>query len=209
VKLLQTLRETTIGRALLAYYDDLPRWTLVSLAFALALVPSGLAAARGEIALALGFSFPAAVVMAGLVRLLTITLDGSAPRWAHLWAAGGVYRATLTGWGACVLAGFALLTPLLVVLAVPALMLVMIAVQVMLVSARLPGSVRQAWRNAFVIALRYPIVALGLVGLAVVAAWGIVQSGGALLVALPALWAAIAVYAVDDVVRTEQRRRTP
>jgi hypothetical protein len=62
----------------------------------------------------------------------------------------------------------------------------------------------QAWRNAFIMAVHYPVVALGLVLLGVLTAWAVAASGGALIIALPALWAAIAVYTVDDLIRSLQ-----
>ncbi len=207
MKLLNVLRETTIGRALLAYFFDLPRWTLLNLVFALALAPSLVAALRGETALAIALSFPAALAMAGLVGMFSATVDGTAPRWSHLWARSDIYLVTLSAWGACALAALALLTPLLYLVVIPALILLLVAPLATLVSAQLRGGVAQAWRNGFVLAVRYPLVALGLIVLALVAGWVILYSRGTLLVALPGLWAAIAVYTVDDLIQSIQQQK--
>jgi hypothetical protein len=206
VRLLSALRETPIGRALIAYFVDLPRWTLLNIAFALALTPSVVAVASGETVLAFVLSFPAALVMAAILRLLSLTIDGSVPYWSKLWSATAPYIVTLSVWVACVLAGLVLLTPLSYLMLLPALILFLIAPLVVGVSARLHVNLLHAWRNGFVIAVRYPMVALGLVFLMLIVIWALVQTGGALIVVLPGLWAAIAVYTVDDIIRTTQEQ---
>jgi hypothetical protein len=183
---------------------------VLNIAFALALAPSLLAALRGELALALGMSFPAALVLAGMVRLLCAAAEGRPPYFRLLWEDVRLYGVMLTVWGACVVAGLALLTPLLYVAVVPALVFALLAPLVVCVGARLKVGVALAWRNAFVLAVHFPVVALGLVMLGGIVAWGISASGGALIVALPALWAVIAVYTVDELIRTlnEQEKQT-
>lgn len=206
MKLLGVLRETPIGRALIAYFVDLPRWVLLNALFALVLAPSLLAVVRGEITLALALSFPPAVVLAGLVRLLSVTLDGRAPQWALLWQEKRVYLVVLSVWAVSVLAGLLLLTPLLYMAVVPAVVILLLAPLAITGAARLNSTLGDAWRNALVLAVHNPIVALGLVLLGLAAAWGISASGGALVFALPALWAAIAVYTVDDLIHTLQKQ---
>jgi hypothetical protein len=206
MKLLGVLRETPIGRALIAYFVDLPRWALLNALFGLALVPSLFAVVRGEIALALVLSFPPAAVLAGLVRLLSVTLNGRAPQWSQLWQEKLVYGVVLSAWGASVLSALLLFTPLLYVAVVPAVVILLLTPLAICGAARLNVSFVDAWRNALVMAVHYPVVALGLVLLGLLTAWGISASGGALVFALPALWAAIAVYSVDDLITTLQKQ---
>lgn len=202
MKRFDVLYETPIGRALAAYFFDLPRWTLFNVIFALALAPSLLAVLNGEFALALVLSFPPAFVMVGLIRHLSMTAENRAPRWSSLWADVRGYRVVLSVWGASILVGLILLTPLLYVAVVPAVIVLFLAPLAICSSERLHVGIPHAWRNAFIMAVHYPVVALGLVLLAVLSVCGVVLSRGALVIVLPALWAAISVYTVDDLIQS-------
>lgn len=207
MKILGVLRETPIGRALIAYFLDLPRWALLNALFGLALAPSLLALVQGELPLAIALSFPAALVLAGIVRLISATPSGRAPLWSLLWKdAHSYYAVVITVWIAGAAAGLLLLTPLLYLAVLPAVVIMLLAPLTLTSAARLNNTLADAWRNALVLAVHNPIVALGLVLLGLVTAWGISISGGALVFALPALWAAIAVYTVDDLITTLQEQ---
>lgn len=207
MKFFRLLQETTIGRAVIAYFIDLPRWVLLNIAFAAALIPSLLAIIQGELALALVFSFPAALVLTWQIRLLSVTTDGRQPRWSMLWTDLRGYLVVLSAWVICVLAGLALLTPLYFVAVIPMLLVLLFAPVAICGSACLNVSFTQAWRNALVIAVHHPIIALGIVVFGGVMVWGVSISGGALIVALPTLWAAIAVYTVDDLINALLKQR--
>lgn len=209
MKALEALRETPIGRALIAYFVDLPRWALLNVLFALALVPSvWFAAMTEDFALALLLSFPPTLVLSAQIRLLGAAAQGNAPYWSLLWEDRGGYLVVLSAWILCVGMGLLLLTPLLYVAVIPALVVLLLAPLAICARVRLRVGLVDTWRNALIIAVRFPVVALGILLLALVAAWGISVSGGALVVALPALWAAIAVYTVDDLVVTLKEERT-
>lgn len=209
MKALEALRETPIGRALIAYFVDLPRWALLNVCFALALVPSvWFAAMTRDFALALLLSFPPALVLSAQIRLLGATTEGRSPEWSLLWTDRAGYLVVLTAWLLCVGVGLLLLTPLLYLAVIPALVVLLLAPMAICARVRLRVGLVDTWRNALLIALRFPVVGLGILLLALVAAWGISVSGGALVVALPALWAAIAVYTVDDLIVTLKEERT-
>jgi hypothetical protein len=210
MKLLDALHETPIGRALTAFFVDLPHWVLFNVIFAAALAPVLFAALRGEFMLALVLSFPPALVMAGLIRHLSMVAENSALRWSSLWVNGRGYRAVLSVWVAIVAAGLMLLTPLLYVAVIPAVIVLLLAPLALCSSERLHVSTLQTWRNAFIMAVHYPVVALGLVLLAALSVWCVLLTQGALIIVLPALWAAISVYTVDDVIRSlRAKENTP
>jgi hypothetical protein len=206
MRLFAALRDTPIGRALIAYFTDLPRWTLLNIGFALALLPSIIAVLQREFALALVFSLPPILVMTWLMRLLSVTLDGRAPHWSLLSSDLHSYSIVLSVWGVFVMVGLVLLTPLRYLAVVPALLLLLVGPFVICISTQICVSTRQAWRNAFVMAVHYPVVSLGLFSLGGLATWCVSVSGGALILALPALWATITVYTVDELIRSLQEQ---
>ncbi|MAU08308.1 MAG: hypothetical protein CL607_00685 [Anaerolineaceae bacterium] len=202
MRILRYLQETTIGRALIAYFVDLPRWVLLNIAFSVTLLPSAFALILGHVALALCLSFPAAWVLAVMIRFFAKTTDERKPRWSLLWTNIGDYKVVLSAWLCLVIAGLCLLTPFYVVAVIPLILVLMLAPMAISNAECLPVTFWEAWRNAFVMAVHYPIVALGVVLFGGLIAWGISVSGGALLVALPALWASITVYTVHDLIHS-------
>ena len=202
MRLVHYLQETTIGRALIAYFVDLPRWVLLNLAFSVTLLPSAFAFILGQTALALILTFPAAWVLAAMIRLFANTTDDRVASWSLLWTNIGSYKVVFSAWLCLVIAGLCLLTPLYIVAVIPMVLVLMLAPMAISNAECLPVTFWEAWRNAFVMTVHYPIVALGVVLFGGLMAWGISVSGGALIVALPALWAAIAVYTVHDLINS-------
>ena len=202
MRLVRYLQETTIGRALIAYFVDLPRWVLLNIAFSVTLLPSAFAFILGQTALALILSFPAAWVLAVMIRFFANTTDDRVASWSLLWANIGSYKVVFSAWVCLVVAGLCLLTPFYIIAVIPMVLVLMLAPMAISSAECLPVTFWEAWRNAFVMAVHYPIVALGVVLFGGLMAWGISVSGGALIVALPALWAAIAVYTVHDLINS-------
>ncbi|MCA9886143.1 MAG: hypothetical protein KC708_24390 [Anaerolineae bacterium] len=202
MRLVHYLQETTIGRALVAYFVDLPRWVLLNIAFSVTLLPSAFAFILGQTALALILTFPAAWVLAAMIRLFANTTDDRVARWSLLWTNIGSYKVVFSAWLCLVVTGLCLLTPFYILAVIPMIVVLMVAPMAISNAECLPVTFWDAWRNAFVMAVHYPIVALGVVLFGGLMAWGISVSGGALIVALPALWAAIAVYTVHDLINS-------
>ncbi|KXK52201.1 MAG: hypothetical protein UZ13_01453 [Chloroflexi bacterium OLB13] len=74
----------------------------------------------------------------------------------------------------------------------------MIGVFALCVPSLLDSEGVQLWRNALVLAVHYPIVALGLLALMAVGAWAIWLTRGALILVVPPLWSLIAAFTTQD-----------
>lgn len=203
MNLVRGLSATPIGRALIAYFLDLPRWTLLNILLIVSLIPFMgallLGIAEGWIVL---LTFPAVMVSGGMVNMGTRVVKDESPHWRDLFVTLATYSTALVIWGAVVI-GLALLMselPLLhlFILAAVVLALLMIAVFALFLPALLSVKGVLVWRNALVLAVHSPIVALGLLALLIVGGWAIWISRGALLVVIPALWVMIAAYSVQD-----------
>jgi hypothetical protein len=210
-RLADVLPGTPIGRALLAFWRDLPLWVACNLALGVAVAPPVVAALGGQLALAPALSFPAVALVAGVAEAAAIAAEGGAPRLAHL--ARGASPVALSVWAALALVAgsFLLNAPALVValqcaVAVVALMLAPFALCLPPLTTRRPALV---WRNALVLAVRAPWVALGLLALATLVGWAVALSRGALLVALPSLWVVVAVFSTRDLARAAGPRPHP
>lgn len=202
MRILHALSETPIGRALVTYFFDLPRWTLANLLLAVALVPALFAALRGTPELIAVFCLPAALVSAGLVNMASRQASGDAPRWRDTLRYPDTYIVAFALWAV----GVVLLALLFsnppdvafFVLCAVLLALYMIGVFALFLPALLQVKGGLVWRNALLLAVVYPVVGLGLLALLAVAAWAVWVSRGGLLLVTPALWTMIAVFSVHD-----------
>ena len=80
MRLLQALSETALGRAVIAYVFDLPRWTLANILFAAALIPAYFVLTQ-ELLLTVGVAtLPAALVLAGMINMAASQTAEDAPR---------------------------------------------------------------------------------------------------------------------------------
>lgn len=202
MRIFHALSETAIGRALLAYFFDLPRWTLANALLALAFAPALLALVQGHSDWIAALCFPAAMVSAGMVNMASRQADGDAPRWRGVFSNSATYLAAFILWAGGVIA-LALLfrdPPMVVFVIICALALAffMIGVFALFVPPLLNVRGLLVWRNALVLAVVNPIVALGLLALLAVAAWAVWISRGALVFCVPAVWVLIGVFAVHD-----------
>lgn len=201
------LQATALGRALLAYVIDLPLWSAASVVLALTSTPSLVALAQGHPLYALLFWLPAALVLAGIAGGLAATVDGTTPR-PRLFLRGPFIPA-LTAWTLLAAIGLTffieLPAPLIIVQCMVALLALMLAPLVGCLPALLPMSAGMAWRNAFVVAVHYPVRALGLAALAVVASVLVLATRGALLLVLPGLWLSIALYTTHEILTEIQQ----
>lgn len=203
MKILAILAETPIGRAILAYFADLPRWTLANIAFAIALAPALLAFYLDDLLLAALLAFPALFALAGQCHAFALAAEGRVPRWRHLLPAS--LPLTLALWAALAL-------PLILLLLNPppilfgllcALLVVALLVTPFALCFPPPMPARLRLRNAFVLAVHFPIVALGLLVLVALFAALAAATRGALLVALPALWSAIAAFSTHQLLHSQ------
>lgn len=200
MKLLAALSETPIGRAIMAYTADLPRWTAANVLFAIALAPTLLAFYLGDFLLAILLSFPALLALSGQCHAFAQTAEGRAPRWRDLLRAN--IPVTLALWGVLALPTLALLfnPPLIVFGLLCGIIVVGLLVSpfALCLPHLMPVGV---WRNALVLAIHFPIVALGLLVLIGVFVAVAVATRGALIIALPALWASIAVFSTHQLIQ--------
>ncbi len=198
---IEALSATPIGRALLAYWSDLPLWVLANGIFAVSLLPSFTAWLIGSIPLTILLSFPAVLVSAGVTNSLAQTIEDRAVRWRDL--LHGPRRVALTLWVILALLALSFLfeTPTIVfaVQCLMAVVVLMLSPFVICVSVLYPTNIPLAWRNAFVCTVHFPLVALGLVALALVLGWLVILSKGALLLIAPSLWLCITMYSAYEI----------
>jgi hypothetical protein len=196
MKILALLAETPIGRAILAYFADLPRWTLANIAFAIALAPALLAVYLDDLLLAALLAFPALFALAGQCHAFALAAEGRVPRWRHLLPAS--LPLTLALWAALALPFILLLLNPPPILFGLLCALLVVALLVAPFALCLPAAMPARLRGAFVLAVHFPIVALGLLVLVALFAALAAATRGALLVALPALWSAIAAFSTHQ-----------
>lgn len=207
MKILATLTETPIGRAIIAYFADLPRWTVANIGFAVALAPTLLAAYIGDFLLAILLAFPALFALSGQAHAFAQTVEGRAPRWRDLLRAN--LPLTLTLWASLALPLILLLLnppPIFFGLLCIILVILLLIVPFALCLSHLTSTgFWLTWRNAFILAIHFPIVALGLLVLIFIFAAAVVATKGALIIALPALWVSIAVYSTHQLLHDSSR----
>jgi hypothetical protein len=203
MNLVRGLSATPIGRALIAYFLDLPRWTLLNILFGVSLIPIIGALLNGNtdwwIIL---LTSPIAIVSGGMVNMAAPVVKEDAPRWRDVLTAPATYSTALVVWGGVVMAWALFMSELpallLFILCAVVLAFLMIGVFALFLPALLGVKGGLVWRNALVLTVHSPIVALGLLALLGVGAWGIWFSRGALVLVIPALWVMIAAYSVQD-----------
>lgn len=202
MRLLQSLSETHIGRALIAYFFDLPRWTLANLIFAASLIPAHLALGS-EMPLWALATLPTALVIAGMINMAAAQTVDDAPRWSSITLYPATYIVAFVVW----LIAVALLTPMLLfdlplalifAVGIVLLSLLLIGVFALFVPSLLKARSGVIVHNALVLALPSPMVGLGIIALAVVGGWAMWVSKGALVVVVPALWVLITSFSIDE-----------
>lgn len=213
MRLLHALSETALGRALIAYFFDLPRWTLANMLFAVALAPAYLALASEQLTVAAAATLPVVPVAAGMINMAASQTAAKAPRLRDAFA----YPATLitvfvvwavtAAFATVVLAG---VTPVVVfVTGIVFLSVLLIGVFAIFLPSQLQVEGMLVGRNALVLAVSNPIIGLGMLALAGIGVWAVWVSKGALIVVVPALWVLLAAFAVDDrikAIRSAQNR---
>lgn len=202
MRLLHALSETPIGRALVAYFFDLPRWTVANALLGLSLAPALLAALQGPPEMIGVFCLPAALVSAGMVNMAARQAGEGAPRWRDILRYQDTYFVAFLLWAAGVVA-LALLfsdppVAIFFAICIVVLALYMIGVFALFLPALLQVKGWLVWRNALLLAVVYPVVALGLLALLAAAAWAVWVSKGGLLLVAPAVWTLIGVFSVHD-----------
>ncbi|MCC7449880.1 MAG: hypothetical protein IT324_20845 [Anaerolineae bacterium] len=199
----EALQESPIGQALLAYWDDLPLWMFGNIALAVSLLPAFTAWLIGSNLLAILLSFPAAFMTAGIANVAALSARDQHPRWRDLWR--GRYPVALSVWAllAVILLTFGFDTPMFVFIiqCVIALISLMLSPFALCISVLHPTPLRLVWRNALVLAVHFPMIALGLLALAFLMGWIVVLSKGALWLVMPALWICVAMHTTDDITR--------
>lgn len=202
MRILQALSETSLGSALVAYFFDLPRWALMNVLCALAFLPAYYALTNGAFLWVAFATLPVVPVLAGMMNMSASHVFKNAPRLKQMW----LYPATLVTvflvWLGVVIFATLLVADvpfmLVVFMGMLLLSLLMIGVFAVFLPSQLKVKDGLVWRNALVLAVTNPIVGLGMIALAVVGAWAIWISKGALIVVVPSLWVLMAAFTVDD-----------
>lgn len=205
MRLLQSLAETALGRALIAYFFDLPRWTAASILFALALLPACLALLNGLLLGVAAATLPVVPVVAGMINMAAGQTAENAPRLRDALAYPATLFAVFAVWaGAAIVLTLALAgVPLAAVFGagVALFSLLMVGVFAIFMPSQLCVAGWLIWRNGLVLAVSSPMVALGLLALGGVGVWAVWVSKGALIVAIPSLWVLLAAFTVDERIR--------
>lgn len=202
MSLLQSLSETPLGRALIAYFFDLPRWTLANILFALALLPAYLALTNGLLLAVAGATLPVVPVLAGMINISARQVAENAPRLRDAFAYPTTLYTVFLVWAGSAAAATLLFSgvPLIVVflIGIVVFALLMIGVFAFFTPSQLKVTGKLAWHNALVLGVSYPIIGLGLLVLAGIGIWAIWVSKGALILMIPALWVIMAAFTVDE-----------
>lgn len=210
MRLLDAFSATFIGRALLATFFDLPRWTLANLAFTIALLPAYQAMLNDRWLAAAWATLPVVPVAAGMINMASGQAAGRALRLRDAWACRPTLFTVFIVWASAAFTITLLFAgaPLAVVLAtsIGLLFLLVIGVFAIYLPAQLNVGGLLIWRNALVLAASYPVVGLGLLALGVVGLWLVVISKGALIIVVPALWTVLAAFTVSDQIKALQAK---
>jgi hypothetical protein len=209
MNIVRGLSATPIGRALIDYFFDLPRWALLNIMFAISLLPVFWTLVNGipdqRVIL---MTFPVVIVISGMVNISAIAAAEAAPRLQEMFAYPATLITTVMIWAGvmAILLLFTIELPVIVLLIICGLVLalLMIGVFALFIPVMLEVKGWLVWRNALVLTVHYPMVALGLLALLVVGIWTIWISRGALVVVVPALWMMIAAYSVQDRIKIVQ-----
>lgn len=210
MSILRSLSETFIGRALIADFADLPRWTLANLIFALALLPAYLALINGQWLAVAAVTLPVVPVITGMINMAAGTVTGGKPRLRDVWAFRSALFAVFAVWlGAAfvltlLLAGMPLV--LVIIAGIGLLFLLVIGVFAIYLPSQLKVEGLLIWRNALVLAASYPVVGLGLVALGAIAIWLVAISKGALIIVVPSLWVVLGAFTVDGQIKALQAK---
>jgi len=206
--LLRALSDTVIGRALIADFLDLPRWTLMNLLLAMALLPAYLAATNGGWLMVGGATLPAVPVVAGMINMSASLTAEKAMRLGDALRPRPTLFAVFIVWAVLALAltlMFAGVSPLVLLAAgIIVLFLLVISVFAVFMPSQLKVDGRLIWRNALVLAAKSPVIGLGLVMLGGVMVWLVAISKGALIIVLPSLWVVLAAFTVNDLIKGMQ-----
>jgi hypothetical protein len=199
--MIKALAETPIGRALLAYWEDLPLWTLANVILLLTLLPGFVAWSVSGPRLAILLSWPVSFAMSGIVNALARSVHQKAPAYRDLLT--GPYAVALSTWVISAVLALVFTLPLSRIVFIgcclAACCFLLVAPFSLCISALYSSGGYLAWRNGFVMAVHAPLIAVGLVALAGLLGWVSILSKGALLVVVPALWMAITMYTTREV----------
>jgi len=207
--LLHALSETALGRALIAYFFDLPRWTLANIVFAVSLLPSYLLASTHGLSLAVEVAtLPAVPVLAGMINMAARQTAENAPRLRDVLAYPATLFTVFVAWVGGIVSAALLMAdvPLALTFLIGILLLSLFIIAVFAIF--MPSQLRVVglliWRNALILAVSNPVVGLGLLMLGGIGVWALWISKGALIVVIPSLWVILAAFTVDDRIQAMQ-----
>ncbi len=174
-------------------------WVVGNILFASSLVPGALAFFSDNWLLMVLLSILPIFVLASVAAAMSKPVLEKAPRWSDMQDVN--YKAVLAVWLAVVVSGGLFAIPGIVVQSIVAILVIILAPIMLCLPILHPMTFRSIWRNAFVIAVHFPIYALGFPALAVIFGWLISVTGGASLIVLPTLWLAIVMVSLQEITK--------
>lgn len=202
------LNEFTVGKALLAFIDDIVLWIVANIVFSISAVPFLIALSLGQFSLAAVLTFPALFCLAGILQAASATSGRRTPTYRLLLPSD--LTLVLAAWIGIVatvvlldvVAGTILQMFGAALLATWLLLLPFVFYSAAVWSTSLPDS----WRNAVVMAVHYPIYAIGYLVLAAMCIGLILITRGSFAILMTSIWALIVVFATDELVTNFETR---
>ncbi len=194
--MIKAILETPVGRAFRIFWDDLLMWVIGNILFASSLVPGALALFSNNLLLMVLLSILPIFVLASVAAIMAKPLRETAPRWSDMQKV--TYKAVFSVWLAVIASAGLFALPGLVVQSIVVVLVIILSPIALLLPNIYPTNMRSTWRNAFVVAVHFPIYALGFPALAFIFGWLISVTSGALLIVLPALWLVIVLVSLQE-----------
>lgn len=195
------LNDSTVGKALLAFVDDIVLWIVANIVFSVSAVPFLIALSLGQYSLAAIYSFPALFCLAGIIHAASVTSCRQTPTYRMLIPSD--LKLVLAAWIGIVGAVFlleAMAGTVLQMIAAALLMSCLLLLPFAIYSASVWSTkLSDTWRNAAVMAVHYPIYAIGYLVLAAMCLALIVITRGSFSILVTSIWALIVVFATDEI----------
>ena len=181
-------------------------WVFGNIILAISLLPSVIALISGQTGLAIVFSIFALLTLAGLAQILVKPLNSGVPQWSDM--RKGNYKPAVSAWLALSTIASLFAFPGLAVQSVLAVLALILSPILLCLPCMYPTTIRLAWRNALVIAIHYPFIALGFPALGFIFSWLVVLTRGALFLVLPTLWLAIVLVSLQEIAKELQNQNS-
>lgn len=199
-RIINFLSQTSVGRGIVAFWDDLPLWVGLNTILVVVSAPCVFVMWRGWGVGALVLTAFPIIVLWSIANITRETIDGKVANLRH--AFDGNVLVALALWAATMLIGGLFMVAgsfMVIVLACVITVVIALFVPHLLgLPATYTAKFGAALRNALVMAVHYPVTSLGLAVFAALLAWLSVWTRGSLLVVAPTLWLLIAAHCTHE-----------